>query len=69
MAHPREVGWAHAAMVLGLVALWSCEKNAEPGNRAPRQWPSAIAECDPAGYIRCIPSDDEMRISCGLSSS
>jgi len=55
MAHPRDVGWAQAAMVLGLVALWSCEKNAGPGNRAPRQWPSAIAECDPSGYIRCIP--------------
>jgi hypothetical protein len=49
MAHPRDVGWAQAAMVLYLVALWSCEKNAEPGNRAPRQWPSAIAECDPVG--------------------
>jgi hypothetical protein len=31
MAHPRAVGWAQAAMVLGFVVLWSCEKNAGPG--------------------------------------
>ena len=54
MAHPTKVSWARVAMLMCLLALASCEKNAGRGDHASRQWPAAIAECDPAGYIRCI---------------
>src|SRR6185436_2275855 len=56
MSHPPETGWGggRVAMLMGLLALASCEKTGGPSNQGTRRWPATIAECDPAGYIRCI---------------
>jgi RHS repeat-associated protein len=54
MSHPTKSGCGRVAMLMAVVALSACAKSGRPSNQTSRQWPAAIAECDPAGYINCI---------------
>jgi YD repeat-containing protein len=54
-------------MLMALLALAACDKSGGPSNQITRRWPATIAECDPAGYIRCI--SDAVSISIPVANT